>query len=258
MKTAVVLLALLSLIFAAYGFAMAFLYPAGGFFLVWVMLGAVLLAFAWAVRTGRWSRLPAWVRRGACALGLAVMLGVGSLSALIMSAASSVAPPGLDYVIVLGAGLRPDGTPSEALRFRLDAALAYLEENEGTTCVVTGGQGFGEVRTEASSMAEYLRGRGLDAGRIVLEERATTTDENLEYSMALIEGDAEEPIAAGHVSVGIVTNDFHLYRALAAARTYGLTGACGIAASSNPLYLPQSLLRECAAVVRDALLGRAA
>lgn len=107
-------------------------------------------------------------------------------------------------------------------------------------------------------MAEYLRGRGLDAGRIVLEERATTTDENLEYSMALIEGDAEEPIAAGHVSVGIVTNDFHLYRALAAARMHGLTGACGIAASSNPLYLPQSLLRECAAVVRDALLGRAA
>lgn len=238
-------IALLGAASAAYGIAMAVLYPAGGFFLVWIALGAALVALGRLVHTGRWSQLPVMARRGTCAIGLVAALGVGSLSALIMSAASSVAPPGLDYVIVLGAGLRPDGTPSEALRFRLDAALAYLEDNEGTTCVVTGGQGFGEVRTEASSMAEYLRGRGLDAGRIVLEERATTTDENLEYSAALI-GDAR-------ASVGIVTNDFHLYRALAAARAHGLGDAYGIAAPSNPLYLPQSLLRECAAVIRDAL-----
>lgn len=245
MKTPFVLLSLLGALFVAYGFAMAARYPAGGFFLVWLALGAAFLALAWAMRTGRWSRLPTWVRRGVCALAVTAVVGVGGLAAYIMSAASAVAPPGLDYVIVLGAGLRPDGTPSEALRYRLDTALAYLEGNEGTTCVVSGGQGFGEVRTEASSMAEYLCERGVDAGRIVLEERATTTDENIEYSAALI-GDAS-------ASVGIVTNDFHLYRALAAARTHGLVDAYGIAAPSNPLYLPQSLLRECAAVIRDAL-----
>lgn len=230
----------------AYGVTMAALYPAGGFFFVWLALGAALIALAWAVRTGRWSRVPTWARRGVCALGVAAALIVGGLSTLVMSAASASAPMGLDCVIVLGAGLMPDGTPSEALRFRLDAALGYLRENEGTTCVVTGGQGFGEVRTEASAMAEYLRGHGLDAGRIVLEERATTTDENIAYSLELIGDEA---------SVGVVTNDFHLYRALATARRQGLADACGIAAPSNPLYLPQSLLRECAAVTRDALLA---
>lgn len=238
------LLALAGVASLAYGAAMAALYPAGGFFLVWLVMGSALVALSWAVGTGRWGALSRAARLAACGLGAALALGTVALASFIMLAAAAPAPAGLDYVIVLGAGLRPDGTPSEALRFRLDAALGYLEENEGTICVVSGGQGFGEVRTEASSMAEYLLGRGLAPERLVLEEHATTTFENIEYSLPLV-GD-------GASSVGIVTNDFHVCRALGVARSLGLGGACGIAAPSNPLYLPQSLLRECVAVVRDA------
>ena len=127
-----------------------------------------------------------------------------------------------------------------------DAALAYLEENPETDCVVSGGQGFGEVRTEADAMAEYLVEHGLDEGRITKEERSSTTAENLRFSSALLEPGAE---------VGIVTNDFHLYRALRIAERNGLPGAHGLAAPSNPLYLPQAMLRECVAVVKDALFG---
>ena len=219
-----------------YGALMAALYPAGGFFLVWIALGAALLA-AWRVER---------VRVAVCAVLAAVLLVCCALSALIMTTAAAQPPAGLDYLVVLGAGLRPDGYPSEALRFRLEAALAYLEENPGTECIVSGGQGLGEVRTEADAMEEYLVARGLDASRITKEDRSTTTAENVRYSSELV---------APGASVGIVTNDFHLFRALRIAEKNGLPGAHGLAARSNPLYLPNATLRECAAVAKDALVG---
>ena len=47
----------------SYGILMAALYPAGGFFLVWIAIGAALVAAGWAVLTGRWDCLGTWVRR---------------------------------------------------------------------------------------------------------------------------------------------------------------------------------------------------
>lgn len=219
-----------------YGALMAVLYPAGGFFLVWLALGAALLA-AW-----RFERARVVV----CAVVAVGLLAVGGLSAQILSTVAARPPAGLDTLVVLGAGLRPDGSPSEALRFRLDAALAYLEENPETDCIVSGGQGFGESRTEADAMAEYLVAHGLDEGRVTKEELSSTTAENVRNSAELLVPGA---------SVGIVTNDFHLYRALRIAEKNGLSGAHGLAAPSNPLYLANATLRECAAIVKDSLVG---
>lgn len=171
---------------------------------------------------------------------------MGGLSALIATTAAAAPPAGVDTLVVLGAGLRPDGYPSETLCFRLDAALAYLDENPETTCIVSGGQGFGEVKAEADAMAEYLEAHGLDEARITREDRSSTTAENVRNSSELLARDA---------SVAIVTNDFHLYRALRIAHKNGLPGAHGLAAPTNPLYLPQATLRECAAIVKDALVG---
>lgn len=229
-------LTVLGVALAAYGVLMAALYPAGGFFLVWVVLGAALVVAA---------RVPR-ARRAICSVCVAGLLVVGALCGLIFSAAATTPPAGLDVLVVLGAGLRPDGTPSEALEYRLDAALAYLEENPGTACVVSGGQGLGEACTEADAMANYLVAHGLGEGRVTKEERSTSTAENVRNSAVLLAPDA---------TVAIVTNDFHLYRALRIAQKNGLPGACGLAARSNPLYLPQASLRECAAIVKDALLG---
>ena len=231
-----VLLAALGVLSAAYGVAMAFLYPAGGFFLVWIALGAALLV---AARVRR-------ARRAICVVCLAALLGAGALCGVIATTAAAVPPAGLDYLVVLGAGLTPEGTPSEALAFRLDAALDYLGENPDTVCVVSGGQGLGESRTEADAMHDYLIEHGLPEARIVCEDRSTTTAENVRNSVELIEDGS---------TVGVVTNDFHLYRALRIAEKNGLADAHGLAAPSNPLYLPQSALRECAAIVKDALVG---
>lgn len=239
-------LTVLGALSAAYGLLMAVLYPAGGFFLVWAVLGAALVAAGWARRTGAWDRLARWARRLVVGTGVAVLVAVGGLCALVATAAAMVPPPGLDCLVVLGAGLRPDGAPSEALAYRLDAALEYLEDNPQTRCVVSGGQGSGEVRAEADAMADYLTGRGLDEGRLTLEDRSEDTAENVRNSVVLL--------APGE-TVGIVTNDFHLYRALRIAARNGLPDAAGLAAPSNPLYLPQSVLRECSAIVKDVLAG---
>lgn len=231
-----VVLVVLGVLSIAYGLLMAALYPAGGFFLVWVALGAALLA--------AWRFQPA--RLAICAVCVAGLLAVGALSALIVTTAAATPPAGLDCLVVLGAGLRPDGTPTETLRYRLDAAFDYLEENPETTCVVSGGQGFGESRTEADAMADYLVGRGLDAERVTKEELSTTTAENIRNSAGLL---------APGASVAVVTNDFHLYRALRIAHENGLPESHGLAARTNPLYLPQATLRECFAVAKDALVG---
>ena len=242
-----VLLALLALVFLAYGAAMGGLYSAGGFWLAWIFLGAACGGGAWARRIGLWAQLPLWSRRGIEAVAILVLVGAVGLFGLIAREAAARPPRGLDYVIVLGADLNPSGKPKEALRYRLDAALAYLEESPETRCIVSGGQGADEVRSEASAMREYLVERGIASDRIAIEDRSTSTAENLRFSARLMD--------SPRASAGVVTNDFHVFRAVCIARKQGLVNAHGLAAASNRLYLPQAALRECAAIVKDALAG---
>mgnify|MGYP004476306119 CR=1 FL=1 len=231
----------------AYGAAMGVLYPARGFFLAWIVVGAALLAAGWAHRTGAWQVLPVWIRRIAVAVMALVACGVFAGCALIVCAAASTPPANLDYIVVLGANLNADGSPKETLRYRLDEAAAYLERNPETTCVVSGGQGPDEPCSEAESMARYLEAAGVNASRVILEDRSTTTAENLRFSAALL----DSPDA----SVGVVTNDFHVLRATRIARRQGLTSVYGISAPTNPLYLPQACVRECVALAKDAMVG---
>lgn len=231
----------------AYGAAMGVLYPARGFFLAWIVVGAALLGAGWAHRTGAWQTFPVWTRRIAIAVMALVTCGVFAGCALIMRAAVSTPPANLDYIVVLGANLNADGSPKETLRYRLDEAAAYLEQSPETTCVVSGGQGPDEPCSEAESMARYLEAAGVDASRVILEDRSTTTAENLRFSAALL----NSPDA----SVGVVTNDFHVLRATRIARRQGLTSVYGISAPTNPLYLPQACVRECVALAKDAMVG---
>ena len=134
--------------------------------------------------------------------------------------------------------------PSAALKYRLDEAVEYLEDNPKTICIVSGGQGANEPYSEAEGMAQYLKEQGIDASRILLEDKSLNTEQNMEYSKALIKDGA---------SVGIITNDFHLFRAKQIAQKYGLDNVCGIAAKSTPVYLPNNMLREFLAEIKFLL-----
>ena len=131
--------------------------------------------------------------------------------------------------------VKADGTPSNVLRYRLDAACDYLKGHPGSMAIVSGGQGLNEPISEASCMATYLRERGIDPGRIQLEDESRTTVENLRFCSRILREQGFDPAT---VRVGIVTNDFHLYRACRIARRQGLAGAVGIGAYSTPSTCP--------------------
>lgn len=252
------LLIVLGAVCAAYGISVMLVWSGSAFFVVWLAGGAVLAGAGLLMRFGVWQGLPAVLRIGSGAVAVVGAIAVVGTAAFIMTRSWAAPPAGLDYVIVLGAQVRGDRTPSTVLRYRLDTAVDYLAANPGTRCIVSGGQGPNEPCPEAEAMADYLQEHGIATERIQLEDRSTNTVENIRFSRDLVEaGEGAGAGAAGtsNASVGIVTNDFHVFRAAAIARKQGLAGAVGIAAPSDPWFLPNNLLREVAGVWKDALLG---
>ena len=147
----------------------------------------------------------------------------------------------LDYIIVLGAQVR--GTViTGTLRRRLDRALAYLQKNEETICIVTGGQGKGEKIPEAKAMADYLAGRGVEEERILLENQSTSTWENLQNTFEMLDLEESE-------HVGIVTNNFHIYRAVKCAKMIGFKNIHAVVASCDRVLFPNYMTREFFAVL---------
>lgn len=111
-------------------------------------------------------------------------------------------------VIVLGAGV--NGTePSLSLRVRLEAALEYIEDKPDIPIVVTGSQGPGEDISEARCMADWLIAHGVDESRILVEDQADNTKENIAFSKAILSENGYDPLA----NYAVVSSDYHLCRA---------------------------------------------
>lgn len=149
-----------------------------------------------------------------------------------------------DYIIVLGAGV--DGTvPSVSLRDRLEAALEYLSANPDTVAVVSGGQGEYEDITEAECMFRWLTDRGIEPQRIIREDRALSTSQNIAYSLELISADTGKESPA----IAVLTAEYHLYRAKEIAGREGVSTPLGIAAKTSiPLLKVNYFIREAFAV----------
>ena len=185
-----------------------FLLP-GYRFSAWVILGigAVLLAFQ-LLRMGS-TRHPRFCKicRWALSIGLCLGITAAAVTAVpVVKAGSAKEQPTCDYLIVLGAGV--NGTvPSLTLRERLEAACTYLQQHPDTVCIVSGGQGPGEEITEAECMTQWLIAKGIDPQRIRPEDKATSTWENLQFSLALIREESQTQ------SIGILSSEYHLYRA---------------------------------------------
>ena len=172
-------------------------------------------------------------------VGIAV---ITMLCGMITGEFKSKGQQNLDYIIVLGAQVRESG-PSVVLQYRLDAAIDYLNKNPDTICIVSGGQGVNEPFSEAEGMTKYLLENGIEKDRILLEDESRNTVQNIQNSK-----DIMEELYNG---VGIVTNNFHIFRAVQLAKAQGLKCVSGIAADSNVLYLPNNMLRECCGILKD-------
>ena len=216
------------------------------FYLIWAVGGVCLLGIAMMLHFGIWDRIPLICRR---IFGIAVLVSVVLfviVEGCIISRFHDKGRENLDYIIVLGAQMKPAG-PSAVLKFRLDAAYDYLTENEDTICVVSGGQGSNEPCSEAEGMYRYLTDQGIAPERIMMEDRSTDTSENIAYSRELI--------GRTDVSVGIVTNNFHVFRGVHLAKAAGFEDVCGISARSNVYFQLNNMVREIFGIMKDLGCG---
>lgn len=145
-----------------------------------------------------------------------------------------------DAVVVLGAALHGDRI-SLPLKLRLDTTLEYYEKNPDAVIVVTGGQGLQEAMPEGKAMADYLVKNGVAEDKIIKEEKATSTNENMKYSKEILDGYFE-----GEYKIAVITNNFHIYRGVTIAENEGFKNVSHMHAGLKwynmlPCYLRESL-----------------
>lgn len=213
-------------------------------FLIFV-LGAFLFYLALSIGIRR--RALIILRRIVLALAA---LGIGFtavMTGIVVRDMSGDMPVACDYVIVLGAGLDKE-TPSLTLVDRLQRTAEYMNEFPDSIAIVSGSQGSGETITEALAMERYLVSRGIPRERIIKEEKATNTNENLIYSREIID-------SRGGGSAAIVSSDYHIFRARLLAQKQGLSAVMLSAKSSLPILRINYAVREGFALVKAKLLG---
>ena len=188
-----------------------------------------------------------------------------------------------DYIIIHGAGL--DGPrPTPLLAGRIDKALElWKKQHQHGKFVVSGGQGADEIVSEAQAMRDYLLEKGVPAAAILMEDKSTTTWENLRYSLAIINADRSTGVDAtssaavassgdvtttasdastsdasgtvasnGDFTTAVVTSDFHVFRCAEYAHNLGIK-ADGIGSHTKGWYWPTAFIREFIAITKAHL-----
>lgn len=217
------------------------------FFLTWGVLGAVFLLLGGLLANRALVRkLPKWLRAVCVTVFCLGVILFAAVEGLILSQYNASPAPGADYVIILGAQWKPQG-PSNVLQRRLDQAIPYLNENPDTIVIVSGGQGSNEPISEAAGMRQYLVDVGISDDRILLEDKSTNTWENMVFSGTMLDRENDRVV--------IVTNNFHMFRALQIARKQGYQNVEGLSADTLKGMVPNNLLREFLGVVKDYLVG---
>ena len=158
------------------------------------------------------------------------------------SAADTAAP----HLIVCGAGVH-GSVPSRSLTDRLRAALDWLQANPDADAVLSGCQGPGEDLSEAQAMFDWLAERGVDPARLILEDRATDSYENIQYSLALLGPDPGR--------VAILSSEYHLHRLGYMAEKLGCEPVLVAARTSNPVMFLNYAVREAFAMWKLWVFG---
>ena len=169
----------------------------------------------------------------------------------IIRASFGTLEPQADYVVVLGAKVRESG-PSVSLWDRIYEAADFLKAHPNTIAIVSGGQGEDEPITEAQSMHDELVKLGIPESQIWMEDKATSTDENMRFSLDLI----EEKTGSRPERLAILSSEYHLFRASLMAKKLGIVFEGIPAKTSRISQLINHAMREVAGVWHFYLFGR--
>ncbi|MGN0165766.1 MAG: YdcF family protein [Lachnospiraceae bacterium] len=220
---------------------------------LWLFAGcALLLAAMILVLDKKYDFLkviPKWILLVIATCILTVGLLVLILFGCVMSKMNASPDKNADYVIVLGAQIRGENI-TRSLKYRLDKAIEYFETNADCMIIVSGGRGEGEAVSEASAMKKYLCQHGIPEEKIIMEEKSTTTNENLRFSHEIIKSRGDE-----NANIVICSNNFHIFRALKLAEKIGIENAMGLAAKSDSILQFNYMIRDSLAIFKEFLLG---
>ncbi len=240
----------------------------------WLAAAGFLSFLSWGSRYCRLhpKKVPMWVTVPVMTCVAAAVIIFCVVEACVFVGAVSSEKPGLDYVIVLGAKVHERGI-SNSLRQRLNKAIQYSRKSPGTVLILSGGQGADEPMTEAQAMYQYLLENGVSPTRLIMEPVSSSTVENIAYSQLIIlqreqskrdlAGKGDGNVAPGPylqveekpVQIGILTSNYHVFRAGMIAKKRGMEDVYGIAAGSDPVLFLHLCVRECAAILKDRLMG---
>lgn len=247
------------------------------FWPVTCVVALVASALLFLVLTGRLPRLK-MAAMCLCTLFWLCIAGFLTVEAVVFSAGRKAPAEDGEYVIVLGAQVRGE-MPTLVLGARIRAAAEYLKGHPQAIAVASGGKGSGENISEAEAIRRGLVRLGIAEERILLEDRSTSTAENLRFSAEVIQqyergkdgaklavaaastdgadesAENRDPIRFVSKNVVLVTNDFHVFRAVKLAKNLGYTDVTGLGATEFFAVTIQYYVREFFAITKEALSG---
>jgi uncharacterized SAM-binding protein YcdF (DUF218 family) len=147
------------------------------------------------------------------------LIYAGVYIAIIQHAYQFIEQPKLPMVsnpaiVVLGNRAKVKGTPNVCMTGRVDIALDLLAQYSGNVLVLSGGEDPVEQSYESQIMATHALKKGF-SGRLIQENKSTTTFENLKYSTLLLQEN-------GVKTVIVVSEPHHLWRASLLAHAQGM------------------------------------
>lgn len=232
-----------------------------GFSIIWFLL-SVFFIFLFLLRRNRMLKstllkIAAPLKICLCVLIFSGLFVSGLCLSMILNPRVQKTDESADYLIVLGGGVTRDGQLNGTVIKRLNAAADYLLSHPETLAVVSGGVGrppFLNPYSEAEVLKPALAAYGIDENRILPEDKALDTIQNLIFSAQLLSESEGLPVQTIlDSSVILVTSDFHLARAERLAERIGYTDIRGISSKTPAIFIPHNYVREIGAYIKLTL-----
>ena len=167
-----------------------------------------------------------------CVFLAGVLIGLSSLGWVLYNEVRAGDPlQKSDVIIVLGARVKPDGSLSNSLEYRLQTALQVYEQGYASSFIVCGAQGSDEPTTEAEAMRNYLVAQGVPQESIFMDDQSINTRENLQNAYAIMQEN-------GMSSAIVVTNAYHVARAKSLCREIGIDALGAAAQMPRGFFIP--------------------
>ncbi len=147
-----------------------------------------------------------------------------------------------DFIIILGSKIREDGSLTPLLQARVDKAIDFGNKQYEATkkkivYVPSGGKGNDEVIAEAEAIKKYLISKGIKENQILIEDKSTSTIENMKFSKDKIDEVNKE------AKISFSTTNYHVFRSGVIANKQGIDIE-GMGSKTKWYFYTNALIRE--------------